>query len=265
MTATEWISERRAAALAAVPSAPRRPSKRARALIFAYTGTQKAMLWVGIVFSVFGSLLSLPFCWGLPVDLAIALTHRDLQGTVVDASLNRSAEIGGQHPTSITFTYEVNGRTYTGTCSTLDDQLVEAATPGARLGLEVARLNPAWARLAGTTHATFGYTVLITLIFPGIGLAFLTWAIRSNRREIRAYRRGTPILARVVYRGPNKSVKINGAHPFMVKWEFKIDDDIYEGSLSTMSLLAFEDLMEPSEVPVLYLPENPRINTLYIP
>jgi hypothetical protein len=265
MDATRSTSDGNTFALATIPTAPRTPSKRARALIFAYTGSQKVLAIGGLMFFIIGSVITLPFCWGLPVDLAIAVSHRTVTATPVAVDVNESASSGGEHPRVITFNYDVDGKTFTGTCNTFDRDVIEIATRGLTSDAEVSRINPTWSRLAGTTRSTFGYSVSFVLIFPVVGLTMLYFAIRSNRREIRAFRFGTPVMARVVFRGEDASTSVNGRHPLMIKWEFMVNDEIYEGSISSMSVLAIESLGNDEEIPVLYLPDNPRINTIYVP
>ena len=248
-----------------IPPAPREPSRRARRLIFAYVGTQKVLLLVGVLFLGVGLVLTIPICWGVPVDIAIAISHHEVQGTIRSARVDTSTTINDEHPTVLAFSYRVNDREYTGNCSTRNGEIIDAAQPGSAHPVQVAKLNAGWARLPGTTYSWIGYYGLIALLFPAIGAAILGFTIRSNRREIRAFRLGQPIMARVVSRGENISVSMNGRHPFMIAWEFKVNDEIYSGSLSSMSLLAIEDLMNRDEVPVLYDPENPNINTVFVP
>jgi hypothetical protein len=247
-----------------IPPAPREPSRRARKLIFAYQGVQKVSLLVGAIFLGVGLLLSIPFCWGVPVDVAIALAHREQPGTILSARLDTSTRINGEHPTVVAYSYRTEAGELRGDCSTRDAAILEAAQPGASYPVQVARLNAGWSRLSGTTYSWTGYWGLFTLLFPIVGATTVGFAIRSNRREIRAFRHGHPILAKVVARGENPSVSVNGRHPFMVAWEFKVNDEVYSGSLSSMSLLALEELMNRDEIPVLYDPSNPAINTVFV-
>ena len=253
------------ASLLNIPPAPRAPSRKARQLIFAYVGAQKVMLMVGAVFLGIGLIVSLPFCWGIPVDIAIDLGHQEVSGTIRSARLNRNVRINKQHPTTISFAYRVNGREYEDSADTLEDGIIEAAQPGSTFPIQVAKLNPAWARLRGESNSWTGYFGLIILFFPALGATIMGFTIRSNRREIRAFRHGRPVLAKVTSRGQNTRVSVNGRHPFEIAWEFQVDGEIYSGSLSSMSMLAMEDLMAKHQLPVLYDPANPRINTVYIP
>jgi hypothetical protein len=261
---TNEDSLNRSPSLISIPPVPREPSPRARRLIFAYAGAQKVLRLVGGIFFVVGVALTIPFGWGIPVDFAIALGHHEVMGTVQEADLNLNITINGRHPTEITFTYQIDDQTFTGQGNTRDRRLIEAAQPGATVPLEVARMNPAWARLRGETYSWTGYFGLFILLFPCIGGTILFFVIRSNRREIRAFRFGVPILARVVFKGRDHSVKINGQSPFEIRWEFRVDGEVYSGSLSSMSLLEMEDLMAQDELPVLYDPDKPQVNTVYI-
>jgi hypothetical protein len=89
-----------------VPPAPRTPSPEARHLIFGYRGRQGGLLVFGLAFLVFGSIVSAVFCWGLPVDVAIALGTREAPGTIRAAELNLRAKINGRRPTKVRFDYQ---------------------------------------------------------------------------------------------------------------------------------------------------------------
>ncbi len=64
--------------------------------------------------------------------------------------------------------------------------------------------------------------------------------------------------------GPDLRVRINNRNPFRVRWEFAVDERIYSGSLSSMSMPALEDLGKAKEIVVLYDPADPTINTAWV-
>ena len=107
MSDPEWRgeSESSESALAHIPSAPRNPSPRARALIFRYQGAQMVMVMVGGIFFVLGSILGTVFSWGAWGDLALASSPRLVTGHVIDAQLNYSVTVNRRHPTVIRFRY----------------------------------------------------------------------------------------------------------------------------------------------------------------
>jgi hypothetical protein len=255
---------RRRVELSSIPPAPRQASAKAQRLILSYQGGQWASLVIGLGFLVFGAIFPVIFCWGLPVDMAIVFTGSTVPGRGLSAELNRSVTINDEHPTRVRFTYEVGGRGFTEEVSTFEEHIIEAGTTGAPLTIEVARVNPAWARVEGTTYATFGYWPLLTLLFPLIGVGLVRGAVHSNRREVAAFTNGVPVRATVTYAGRDTTTKVNGEHPLLVRWRFELNGQEYTGSLSGFDAEFLGQFSEGDEVPVLYLPEEASTNTLYV-
>jgi hypothetical protein len=133
------------------------------------------------------------------------------------------------------------------------------------IAVEYSSLNPAWGRITGETYSTFGYLGGLSLLFPAIGILLLYLAIRSNRREIRAFTQGRPALARVTFRGQDHSTTINGRHPFLLRWEFQTETGIFRGSISSLKLLDIKVFGEAEQIVVLYDPEDPKANTIFVP
>lgn len=245
-----------------VPPAPRAPSAEARHLVFGYRGKQGVLLVIGACALALGLVLATIFCWGLPVDLAISLSKRETVGTILHAETNLGTKIGGRRPTLVRFEYEGGGSRWQGESNSFEIQ-AEQTGP---VAVEYAALNPSWGRLAGETYGTFGYLGLFTLIFPLLGGLLLNHAIRSNRREIRAFVHGRPVLARVTFRGLDHSTTVNGRHPFVMRWEFRTDTGAtVHGSISSMVLQDIKAFGEAEQVVVLFDPADPKSNTLYVP
>jgi hypothetical protein len=223
------------------------------------------MLLIGIIFSIVGSAVAIPLDWGLPGELALTLAHREVTAEVVSTSIDYNVRVNGQHPTRIHYRYRDNDVAYDGDSATRDRARIAAAVPGAPITVEVARWHPAWSRIAGGSYSLMGLWGLLMLIMPALGITLTFFAVRSNRREIRAFEEGTPILARVSFAGPDTSTTINGRHPHKLVWEFQVDGEVYSGSISCMSLLLIEDLMQKKEIPVLYDPLAPKVNTVWVP
>jgi hypothetical protein len=93
----------------------------------------------------------------------------------------------------------------------------------------------------------------------------IIYVARANRREIRAFTYGRPVLARVTYCGRDTTTEINGRSPYVIRWEFRgPSGEVFEGSLSSMKLLELEPYGQAEEVVVLHDPDDPRRNTLYV-
>ena len=219
------------------------------------------MLLVGIGFLVLGLALATVFCWGLPVDAAIGLSRQESWGTILRAETNASVKVSGRRPTRVRFQYEAGGTQWTGEANSF------AVKPGQTgpVQVEYASLNPAWGRLTGETYATFGYLGALSLLFPALGALLALSAIRSNRREIRAFTIGLPALARVTFRGLDHSTKVNGRHPFLMRWEFMTDRGVFKGSITSLKLVDIKAFGEADQIVVLYDPADPKANTIFVP
>jgi hypothetical protein len=230
-------------------------------LIFGYRGSQGVRAIIGSAFLVVGLIVATIFCWGLPMDAAIALGSRQAQGTILSADTNLNVKANGRRPTKVRFEYEAGGSRWEGESNTFSVQPGQTGS----VAVEYAAINPAWGRLAGETYGTFGYFGLLTLIIPAIGALILAGALRSNRREIRAFTKGRPVLARVTFRGQDHSITVNHRHPFLMRWEFRAETGVFQGSITSLKLLDLKAFGEAEQVVVLYDPADPRVNTLFVP
>jgi hypothetical protein len=252
--------------LSSVPPPPRQPSRRARRVIYKYTGSQFVLLLVGVIFLIVGVGLAVPFCWGIPSEIAISLSKRVVAGRVLRTG-RAGYTVNDETPTRIWYRYEVDGRAYEASSDTLDAAGLGLAGPElaqSEVRVEAASFHPAFSRIAGASGSFFGYFGLFTLIFPILGGALTFFAVRSNRREIFAYVNGVPATARVVFVGDDTSTTINGRHPMKIEWEFRVGSEVYSGSISSMRVLELEEFLEAKEVVVLHDPERPEINTLFV-
>jgi hypothetical protein len=259
---TKPSADVRVPSLDEVPPVPRRPSRAARRLVFAYTGAQSVMRGAGIVFLLVGGLFSVLMGWGLPVDAALALTGARATGTVLAADVDSRTTFRGRPVVNLRYEYEVGGTTFTGE----HDAYIEPPEPGGPIEVVYAPAKPEWSRRAGSLRAPLGWFGLIPLFFPIMGATFLVRAVRSNRREVRAFVHGRPALARVTYHGQDHSTSVNRQHPTMIRWEFRgPTGELVQGSLSTMRFQDLEAFGKAEQVVVLYDPAEPACNTLYVP
>lgn len=254
------------ALLAEVKPAPREPSAKARELIFKYRGSQKIILLIGVVFILVGLPFLIIFAGGLPVDILLDanLGKTHAPGRVTSKTLLSNTYINGVNPWRIEYRYQFDGSSYHGESSTTNYQLVRHLEKGAEIDLEVFGPLPAWSRYRGTSQSTFGYLGAFSILFPLVGLLLTFFAVRSNRREIKAYRLGTPVIAEKTFAGQDHSTSSNGRHPWKIEWSFTAERQTFTGSLSSME---YEDLapwLGAEKLIVLYYPPKPRLNTLFI-
>jgi Protein of unknown function (DUF3592) len=248
-----------------VPSPPRTPSRRARRLVFRYQAGQLAMLIVGGGLLAFGAIFLSAFAWGVQADVLLLFSHQNVVGHVISTHVNRNVRINGVHPTEIRFRYPAADGDRVGVSSTRDEDRIAAAIVGAEIPVEVYAPHPSWARVAGTDYSTMGLWGLLFGILPAIALTLLYFAVRTHRRRIRVFTYGRPMQARVTFSDWDRSTRINGRNPYLLRWEFKTEGDVFTGSISTLDSDLVEDLKKQEEITVLYDPMNPAINTVFIP
>jgi hypothetical protein len=248
--------------LQSVPPPPRRPSRRALHLISGDRGRRGVVRQVGIGFTVVGLGLSILFCWGLPVDAAIALGRSETTATIVTTEANRSVTMNGRHPTRVRFEFQADGASWSGQADTMD------IAPGqvGSVAVEYASTNPGWSRIAGGTYSLYGYLGLFICLFPALGIAILWNVARARRRTLRAFTRGRPVLARVTFRGSDESTFHGEQYLAMLRWEFRTPAGArHEGSLTARTPQDLGALAGADQVVVLYDPDDPACNTLYVP
>lgn len=246
-----------------VPRAPRKPTPFARELIYGYQGGQSALRTIGAIFLLIGAPLAI-FLGGAPfTDLALVLMGQPATATVLATSVVTNVEVNGRHPLEIKFQYELSGIQYESASYTTNGDVISAAMIGASVPVEIVPSAPSWSRVKDTTSSKMGYSGLFFLIFPLVGASLLFSAIRSNRREIRAFQNGTPTKGLVVKRAWDTTTKINGKHPFEVSWEFQVDGTTYKGKLSHMNHEILRRAMPDDEVTVLYDARDPKVNTVW--
>jgi hypothetical protein len=221
---------------------------------------------VGGIFFALGVLMMIPLLWGLPSDLAIVVGKHVVPGQVLRVG-KASYSVNRRTPARIHYRYQYAGNEYESYSDAFDPQdigLTEEPPTDATLNVQVSGLWPGCSRLEGTHNWVVGPLGLVFLLFPLLGGSLLFFSIRSNRREIRAFVHGVPITAKVVSVGEDRSTTINGRHPLQIAWEFRMNDEVYSGSLSTMLHLDLEEFLAAQEIVVLYDPGRPEINTLFI-
>ncbi len=246
-----------------VPPAPREPNEAAKELILGYAGRQKIQLLGGALFLIVSCPMSAVFSLGLPPDLALRAYSHPMKATVTGAHTEGSVEINGVNPTVVAFFWEQAGERREGK-TTFTDKSPQDFPPGTVVDAEFFPGVPEWSQVKGGTYSTFGLIGLLTLIFPLAGAGLMFAAVRSNRRERRAWRDGIAVGGAVTRSEEETSHEANGKHPWIVEWEFEVDGQKYEGELTHMKQALLTHFKVGAPVTVLYLRGDPRVNTLWV-
>lgn len=246
-----------------VPAPPRTPSARARQLVFAYQGVQRMLRFVGLVFLVAGMIPAVLFGGGSVVDVALDVGGEPCRAQVSGAEVLHNIRINHRSPTELRFVCTVGGATIESASATLDEAILERATPGAVVDAEVLP-SLSVGRIVGTTYASMGYLGLLFCLSPLIGGVLVLVAWRSNRREIRAFVHGKAVRGRVFERREDRRARYNRRYPWRVGWEFTVEGQRYTGALSHMDKAVLEGAIARDDLVVLYDPERPAVNTVYV-
>jgi hypothetical protein len=215
---------------------------------------------IGAIFTLVGVGVFLIVGHGLIMDIALYAAGRSERATVVDVRNDMSASVNGIHPRIIRFTTAKGVR---GESSTLDLGYASSLKPGDAITVDV--IPGFTSRVRGTMKSPLGWAGVFPLVFAVIGAPMLFVAVRSNRREIRAFLHGAATVGTVTRIGLDRSVKVNGRSPTVLAWRFDVDGKTYTGSLTHMDGGVLEPLVcEGGRVPVVYDEKNPAANTLYV-
>src|SRR5690606_3987560 len=142
-----------------------------------------------------------------------------VSGTVMEASIDNKISIQGEHPTIVRFRYDVEGQSYIHRSIMLNE--LPLAFPANRaVEIEYVAWRPEWSRIASGNYSVLPMWAAVAFLFPLLGVILLFFAVRSNRRGVRAFRRGVVETGYVVFAGPDPTTTINGRHPHKVEWLF---------------------------------------------
>jgi hypothetical protein len=108
----------------------------------------------------------------------------------------------------------------------------------------------------GLPFAGLGIVVL------GVGGLVLVRRYGAARKTVSVLRQGEAARGQITDLEENLSVRVNGRHPWTIKYQFQVNGRNYEGKVSTLNRP--DPQLQPEKAAyVLYLPEAPEVNTLY--
>jgi hypothetical protein len=143
-------------------------------------------------------------------------------------------------------------------------------------------LTDAWgiaALVLGLLGAIFGFvgavlTVVVVTAFVGIpflllGLAFLlvalavgAWRYDRARRVVEVLRTGESTQGQIMDVGQDYSVRVNRQHPWVIRYQFRVDGRDYKGKARTLKPVG-ASLQAGKPAWILYLPDAPQWNAIY--
>lgn len=112
-------------------------------------------------------------------------------------------------------------------------------------------------------------TAFVGIPFLFIGLTFLAGAIAVGKwrydhaqQVVNVLRVGVSTRGKITDVEKNYSVRVNGRSPWMIRYQFQLNGQDYEGQVSTLNAIG-TSLQTGKTVYILYLPNAPQLNSIY--
>ena len=104
--------------------------------------------------------------------------------------------------------------------------------------------------------------LLLGLVFLLVGVVSFVTSLQQARQTVAVLRVGQAVTGQITQVGQNYNVRVNGAHPWVVRYTYQVQDRTYQGKVSTLNLL--DPTLQPGRAAcVLYLPNAPERSSLY--
>jgi membrane protein implicated in regulation of membrane protease activity len=112
-------------------------------------------------------------------------------------------------------------------------------------------------------------TAFVGIPFTGLGFLFLiagaalaVWRYREMQKIVEVLRTGETVEGQIVQVEENPNVQVNGRSPWVIRYQFHLEGQLYEGQVTTLNVPgAALQLGKPAYV--LYRPQTPSANVLY--
>ncbi len=104
--------------------------------------------------------------------------------------------------------------------------------------------------------------LLLGIIFFGAGAAVLIWRYQGAQKVVRVLREGEAARGQILDLQQNYSVRVNGRHPWVIRYAFQAQGQKYEGKVTTLNQPG-QQLQAGNAACILYLPDAPQWNSIY--
>jgi hypothetical protein len=112
-------------------------------------------------------------------------------------------------------------------------------------------------------------TAFVGIPFLGLGLVFLApgvgvlvWRYNTTQKVVEVLRDGVAARGEITDVQVNYSVRINNQNPWVIRYQFQFNGQMYAGEVSTLNPAA-NQYQAGNPVSVLYLPSEPQWNCIY--
>lgn len=219
---------------------------------------------MGVVALVIGVMVFQLFAQNVPADVAIFLFGSKTTGAIVSQGPDTRMSVDHVNPTKLDFSFVASGSTLRGRSYAMVLPPQIAYTP--KVDVEYLSFAPEYARVAGTTRNeggdSIGWIMAAMVAFGGTSIGVPWWFMRRRRR---AFERGIVARGTITFVGES-GVAINGRRPKKLEWTFTDERSSrsFSGSLSAFMSSDLPAFTEGEAVSVLYDPDDPTANVVFI-
>jgi hypothetical protein len=104
--------------------------------------------------------------------------------------------------------------------------------------------------------------LLIGITFLAAAAGVLVWRYGEKQKVVNVLRLGEATRGHIIEAQENYSVKVNGQHPWVIRYQFQVNGQDHEGSVTTLNP-AGQEYQAGKTVCILYLPAAPQWNSIY--
>lgn len=104
--------------------------------------------------------------------------------------------------------------------------------------------------------------VILGITLLGLALGGFIWRYQRTQKVVNVLRLGESTSGQIMDIWENYSVRVNGRHPWIIRYQFRLDGKDYEGVVTTFNQVG-PGIETGKTVSVLYLPDDPQWNSIY--
>jgi len=181
------------------------------------------LLLGAIWFAIGGGLTVIFFAAGNPLhDYWLSRDAELTEGTVVELTIRRTTRVKGRNPWVLRYTFEVDGRNWSGKSSTTDEDAVRGLEKGNKVEVEYLPTKPAVNRAKGTRASLFPALVFIA---PGFFVVVAGIILVSGIGKVMKLRNllvnGQAALARATTGSLKQPLSMGKRRPMTVRYSFQ--------------------------------------------
>lgn len=106
---------------------------------------------------------------------------------------------------------------------------------------------------------------LIGVVFTSIGIPLFIVGYNKAQQTVQVLQNGETAEGEIIDVYQDQTLSVNGRHPWVVEYEFTIQDEVYVSKMRSLERRLPDHLQVDAPAYVLFSPDDPKVNTLFPP